>query len=106
MWGTWVAQSGKHSIFGLGSGHDLMVCETEPRVRLCTDSMEPAWDALSLLLSLPLLPFPMFSLSLKINKLKKKERFIISFPSTVETYFYNNHENEGQQSDFSLAGSC
>ena len=24
-----------------GSGHDLTVCEVEPRVRLCADSLEP-----------------------------------------------------------------
>ena len=42
----------------------------EPHVRLCTDSMEPAWDSLSPCLSL-LLPNS-HSLPLKIN-LKKKE---------------------------------
>ena len=37
-----------------GSGHNLMVHEFEPRVELCADSAEPAWDSLSLHLSLPL----------------------------------------------------
>ena len=32
-----------------GSGHDLVVRGFEPQVRLCTDSVEPAWDV-------PLLP--------------------------------------------------
>ena len=36
------------------SGHDLRVCGIEPRVRLCTDGVEPAWDSLSLPLSVPL----------------------------------------------------
>ena len=48
----------------LGSGHDLMVCEFEPPVGLCADSVEPAGDSLSLPLSLPL---PL-SLSLPQNK--------------------------------------
>ena len=45
--GTWVAQSVKHLTLDFGSGHDLMVCEFEPCVRLCADSEEPAWDSLS-----------------------------------------------------------
>ena len=45
--GTWVAQSGKHVALDFSSGHDL-----EPRVGLCTDSMKPACDSLSLSLSL------------------------------------------------------
>ena len=28
-------------------GHDLMVHEFEPCVRLCADSVEPAWDSVS-----------------------------------------------------------
>ena len=43
-----------------GSSHDLMVRESESHVGLHTDSMESAWDS------------PSFSLSFKINKLKKK----------------------------------
>ena len=45
-----------------------MVHEIKPRIRLHTDGAEPAWDSLSLPLSLPLPPL-MLSLSLsKINK--------------------------------------
>ena len=51
--GLWVAQSVKQLTLGFGSGHDLMFGETEPHVRLCTDSIEPGWDSLSPL-SLPL----------------------------------------------------
>ena len=43
----------KHTTLGFGSGPDLMVRGFEPRVRLCTDSVEPAWYSLSLLLSPP-----------------------------------------------------
>ena len=42
-----------------GSGHDLAVCEFEPHVGLDADSSEPAWDSLSLFISLSLsLPLP------------------------------------------------
>ena len=47
-------------------GHDLTVREVEPRVGLCTDSVELAWDSLSP--SLSALPLLVLSLSLKINK--------------------------------------
>ena len=30
-----------------GSGHDLLVCEIEPRIELTAVSAEPAWDPLS-----------------------------------------------------------
>ena len=51
--GPWVTESVKCLALDLGSGHDLMVHEFEPPVGVCTDSAEPAWDSLSLLLSLP-----------------------------------------------------
>ena len=52
--------------------HDLTVWGMEPWVGLCTDIVEPAWDSLSLPLSLSA-PHPLvLSLSLKINKLLKK----------------------------------
>ena len=60
--GLWVAQLVKHPTLDFGSGHDLTVCEFEPCVRHCADDVEPAWDCLSLFLSL----------SLKINKIKTK----------------------------------
>ena len=61
-----MAQLIKRLALDFGSGHDLMVCELEPRVRLSAGSAEPAWDSLSLSLSLPL-PCS-HSVSLKINK--------------------------------------
>ena len=70
MRGAWVAQSVRHPIFDLGSGHDLTVREFKPCVGLCTDSVEPAWDSLSPFLSAPcLLPSCLsFSLSLSLSK--------------------------------------
>ena len=58
--GVWVAQSAKHPTLDFGSGHDLIVREFEPHIRLCTDGAEPAWDSLSLSLSAP----PLLALSL------------------------------------------
>ena len=62
--GTWVAQLAKHPTLDLGSGHGLTVHETELCIRLCADSVEPAWDSLSPSLSAP----PLLSLSLSQNK--------------------------------------
>ena len=61
-----MAQSVKHLTLGFSSGHDLTVREFKPHIRLHSDSMEPAWDSLSLPLSLPL-PRSC-TLSFKINK--------------------------------------
>ena len=52
--GAWVAQSVKHLTLGFGSGHDCTVPEFEPCVGLYTDSVEHAWD----FLTLSLCPFP------------------------------------------------
>ena len=43
-WFSWLSD--------FGSGHVLMVRGVKPRIRLCTDSVETAWDSLSLPLSL------------------------------------------------------
>ena len=48
---AWMAQSVKCPTLGLSSGHRLPVHEIDLRVRLCTDSMEPAWDSLCLSLA-------------------------------------------------------
>ena len=55
-WGAWVAQVAGQPIFYFNSGHDLLVRETEPPVRLCADGMRVCARVLSL------------SLSLKINE--------------------------------------
>ena len=74
---AWVAQSVKHPTldFSSGSGHGLMVREVEPRVGVCADHAEPAWDSLSFLS----LPLPC-SVSLSINKLKKKKKSFFQLP--------------------------
>ena len=46
--GTWVTQSVKHPNHDFGSGHDLMVCEFKPHIRLHTV------PSVSVSLSLPL----------------------------------------------------
>ena len=53
-----MSQLVKHQTVDFGSGHDLMVHEIKPYVGLCPNSMEPAWDSLSLFLSLSLSPTP------------------------------------------------
>ena len=59
------------------SGHDLMVCGFEPRIRLCADCFLRAWSLLQILclllsLSLPYSCFVSLCFS-KINKCKKKK---------------------------------
>ena len=60
-----MAQLVKRLTLGVGSGHDLAVCEVKPCVGLLADSVEPAWDSFS--------PSPSIArtrslaLSLKIN---------------------------------------
>ena len=53
-----------------------MVCEFEPQVRLCDDSVEPAWDSLSLCPSPAGLQVHTHSFSLKI---KLKNFFQVKF---------------------------
>ena len=61
-----MAQSVKGPTLDFGSGPDLAVCELEPRIGLCADSAKPAWDSLSLLLSL--CPPAPLGLSLSLSK--------------------------------------
>ena len=68
-----MAQSVEHpasALVMIRSDHDLTVPEIEPCIRLSALGTEPALDPLSP--SLPLSPAHALSLSLKINKLKKK----------------------------------
>ena len=60
-----MAQLVKCWTLGFSSGHDLTVCETEPQVGLCDDSVEPACDSLSPSLSAPPQLELMHPLSLK-----------------------------------------
>ena len=50
-----MAQSVKRPSLDFSSGHDLMVRGFEPHVWLHADSEEPAWDSLSVSLSLSFL---------------------------------------------------
>ena len=61
-----MAQSVKLLTLAFSSGHDLTVCEFKPRVGLCAEGAEPAWDSVSPSHSAP--PCLSLSLSLKINK--------------------------------------
>ena len=62
--GAWVAESVKHLTLGFGSGHNLEVRGYQ--------SVEPAWDCLFPFPTAPPLLVLSFSLSLKINKERKK----------------------------------
>ena len=59
----WLSQF-KCTTLDSNSDHNLTICEFEPCVGLCAESVEPAWDSLSL--SAP--PQLVCLLSLKINK--------------------------------------
>ena len=48
-----MAQLIKRPTLGFGSGQDLTVLGFKPRVGLCADIVEPAWDSVS-----PSLPLP------------------------------------------------
>ena len=65
--GACMVQSLNHPTLNPGSGHDLMVCETEPCNGLCVDSLEPAWDFFPPPLSLPLPHSLMCALSLSLS---------------------------------------
>ena len=64
-----MARSVKQLTLDFGSGHDLTVCATEPRVGLCADSAEPAWD------SLCSSPTCALSLSLSQNKINFNKNY-------------------------------
>ena len=61
-----MAQSVESPMLGFSSGHDLTVCEFEPRVRLRAVNADPAWDSFSDSLSVSL------SQNKRINLKKKK----------------------------------
>ena len=68
-WGAaWMVQSVKRQTLGFSSGHHLTVREWGPRIELCADGTEAAWDSLSLSLSPQPLHLPWPEHSLKINK--------------------------------------
>ena len=67
---AWVAQLVKHLILDFDSGHDVKVCEIEPHIGLCADSVEPPWDPLSVSLSFCFSPTCAYlcALSLSLSK--------------------------------------
>ena len=64
-WDAKVARVVKCLTLDFCSGRDLMVCEFEPRVRLCAESVEHVWDSISSSLSAPHKLMHSLSLSLK-----------------------------------------
>ena len=52
--GRGVAKWVDHPTLDLNLGHDLPVCGFKSHIGLCTDSMDPAWDSVSLFLCLSL----------------------------------------------------
>ena len=70
---AWVAQSVECLTLDFSLSHDLTVCGFKPCIRLYADIVEPAWDSLSLFLSLPLPHVFSLALSFKIN-IKRKKR--------------------------------
>ena len=51
-WGAWVAWSVKQPTLDFSSGYDLTVHEIKPCIGLCTETVEPTWDTLSVSLCL------------------------------------------------------
>ena len=66
--GTWVAPLVKPLTLDFGLGHGLENLKIKPLVGFHADSVEPAWDALSLPLLYSCTLSLSLSLSLKINK--------------------------------------
>ena len=70
-WGAWVAQSVGPLALGFSSDRDLTVHGFKPHIRLCADSVGPAWDSPSLSLSLSPLSAPLL-LALPLSRSKKQ----------------------------------
>ena len=68
---TWMAQMVECPTLDFCSGHDLKLHGIKPCVRLCSYSMETAWDSLPLADLSPLLPMHTLS-QYKFKNLKKK----------------------------------
>ena len=61
-----VAEWAKHPTLDFGSGHDLTIRGFQAHLRLCADSVKPAWDSVSL----SLCPSPALPLSLSLSQNK------------------------------------
>ena len=73
-----------------GSGHDLMVYESEPRIRLYAGSIKPAWDSLSPSLSAP----PPLILSPSLSKINIKKFFKKKFKAVLPVISYTGAKTE------------
>ena len=67
MKGTWAAKSIKRLILDFVSGHDFLVGESEPRIRLCVNCRHCLGFSLSLLSVCPLLHALSLSLTLSLS---------------------------------------
>ena len=94
--------------FDFSLGHALTVHEFEHRIGLYADSAEPAWDSVSLPLSLP---FPhVLSFSLKINLKKKQQQKNLKLTVDLNVHakatkllnenIRENHPDLGEGQDF------
>ena len=68
--GVWVAELIEHLTFDFGSGHDLMLCETDSQVGLYTELGACLGFFLSLSLSPSLCPSPTLTHSLALKNKK------------------------------------
>ena len=82
-----MAQSLKPRTLDFSSGHDFTVHEFEPHIGLCADSAQPAWDSLSLFLSLSL-PFPH---SCSLSKIKEINLKKIIIPLNFLPWMLDHH---------------
>ena len=70
----------------LQPGHDLAVCEFEPRIRLWADRSEPG-ACFRFCVSLSLWPSPVHALSLSVPKINKRwKKFFLKWPHLL--WFY------------------
>ena len=65
-----MAQLAEHLTLDFSLGHGLSICGIESCIRLCTDSMDPAWDSFFPFLSL-LSPAYIHSLSISLSKINE-----------------------------------
>ena len=70
--GTWVIQSAKLQTLDFSSGHDLKVQGIQPSNQHDADGEKPAWDSLSLSLSVPPQLAHVLTLSLSLSLSQNK----------------------------------
>ena len=87
-WDAWVAQSVRR-LTSAHSGHDLAVCEFEPRVGLCVDSSETG-ASFGFCVSLSLWPSPACALSLSVSQkwINVKKNFFKYYSSNYHSLLH------------------